>query len=108
MLTSPLRQTGLMPVGRVALPVIDAMVHAVFSREYRLIDAGCEPHGQLDGTYSSHDEAWAEAVQWLEQQRASEDQSVIGLEVSTACGSWRIVRRPSPVLCAWPATSSDA
>ena len=84
------------------------MVHAVFTREYRLIDAGCEPHGHLDGAYSSQDEAWAEAVQWLEQQRVSEDQSVIGLEVSTACGSWRIVRRPSPVLCAWPADSSGS
>jgi hypothetical protein len=79
------------------------MVGSGFRRKYRLINAGCQPHDQLDGTYNSDDEAWAEAVQWLEQHRASEDQSVIGLEVSTGCGSWRILRRPSAVLCAWPA-----
>lgn len=83
------------------------MVGSVFHREYRLIDAGCQPHGQLDGTYGSHDEAWADAVQWLEQQRASEDQSVLGLEVSTACGSWRILRRPSALLCSWPAVTAS-
>lgn len=79
------------------------MVGSVFRREYRLIDGGCQPHGQLDGIYGSDDEAWAEAVHWLEEQRASEDQSVLGLEVSTACGAWRILRRPSALLCAWPA-----
>ena len=84
---SPLRQTETGAVAIVALHLIRAMVHPAFTREYRLINAGCEPHGHLDGTYSSHDEAWAEAVQWLEQQQASEDQSVMGLEVSNACGS---------------------
>ena len=83
------------------------MVSTSFHREYRLIDADFQPHGQLDGTYSSHDEAWAEAVQWLEQLRASEDQAVLGLEVSTACGSWRILRRPSALLCAWPAVQAS-
>ena len=103
---SRLRQTERGAVAIVTLHLTGAMVHPAFTREYRLINAGCEPHGHLDGIYSSHDEAWAEAVQWLEQQQANEDQSVIGLEVSTACGSWRIVRRPSPVLCAWPPNSS--
>ncbi len=84
------------------------MVSTSFHREYRLIDADCQPHGHLDGTYSSHDEAWAEAVQWLEQLRASEDQAVLGLEVSTACGSWRILRRPSALLCAWPAVQASS
>lgn len=79
------------------------MISAAFRREFRLIDARYQPHGHLDETYSSQEEAWADAVQWLQEQRAREDQSVLGVEVSTACGSWRLVQHPSAVLCAWPA-----
>jgi len=34
-------------------------------RSYRLIDGSCEPHRQLDGQYSSLDEAIADAIAWI-------------------------------------------
>ncbi len=34
-------------------------------RSYRLIDGSCEPHLQLDGQYSSLDDAIADAIEWI-------------------------------------------
>ena len=34
-------------------------------RYYRLIDGSCEPHLQLDGQYSSLDDAITDAIEWI-------------------------------------------
>jgi hypothetical protein len=47
---------------------------------YRLIDSGCEPHRQLDGQYTSLEEAIADAIAWVD-------------------GNWRTCRLPGPLLC---------
>ena len=65
------------------------------SRHYRLVDQqGC-PHPVLDDLYDSLDAAWEEARRWWCEQVGSEREPVgIGIEVSTACGSWRTLRHP--------------
>ena len=79
------------------------VVGMTLQRIYRLIDACCEPHQQLDDAYSSLDEAIIDAVAWLEQITAEPQQQWIGVEVCTANGDWRTYRLPMPLLCALPA-----
>jgi hypothetical protein len=64
-------------------------------RHYRLVDQqGC-PHPVLDDLYDSLDAAWDEARQWWREHVGSDREPVgIGIEVSTACGSWRTLRYP--------------
>lgn len=67
---------------------------------YRLIDSGCEPHRQLDGQYSSLDEAIADAIAWVEPlEDPNPTAHMIGVDVSTADGNWRTCRLPGPLLC---------
>jgi hypothetical protein len=67
---------------------------------YRLIDSGCEPHRQLDGRYSSIDEAIADAIAWVEPLAdPNYTDHMIGVDVSTADGNWRTCRLPGPLLC---------
>ena len=67
---------------------------------YRLIDSGCEPHRQLDGQYSSLDEALADAIAWVEPlEDPNPAAHMIGVDVSTADGNWRTCRLPGPLLC---------
>ena len=68
-------------------------------RRYRLIDACCEPHRQLDGLYPSLDEALSEAIAWIEHDEVETQRSLIGVEVSTGSGIWRTCRLPGPLLC---------
>ena len=69
-------------------------------RCYRLIDSGGEPHGQLDGTYSSIEEAIADAIAWVEPFGDHHHASgLIGVDVSTRDGNWRTCRLPAPLLC---------
>lgn len=65
------------------------------SRHYRLVDQqGC-PHPVLDDLYDSLESAWEEACLWWREQCSSERGPIgIGIEVSTACGSWRTLRHP--------------
>jgi hypothetical protein len=79
------------------------VVGMALQRIYRLIDACCEPHQQLDDCYSSLDEAITDAVAWLEQITAEPQQLLIGVEVCAANGDWRTYRLPMPLLCALPA-----
>jgi hypothetical protein len=70
------------------------------SCSYRLIDSGCEPHRQLDGQYSSLDEAIADAIAWVEPlDDPNPAAHMIGVDVSTADGNWRTCRLPGPLLC---------
>jgi|688.fasta_scaffold26469_9 hypothetical protein len=64
-------------------------------RHYRLVDQqGC-PHPVLDDLYDSLDAAWDEARQWWREHVGADREPVgIGIEVSTACGSWRTLRYP--------------
>jgi hypothetical protein len=72
----------------------------VSQRCYRLIDSGGEPHGQLDGKYSSIDEAIADAIAWVEPFGDHHHASgLIGVDVSTRDGNWRTCRLPAPLLC---------
>lgn len=71
-------------------------------RTYRLIDCFCQPHPHLDGHYPSLDEAWNDAVGWLESQGPAAGSCWIGLEVSTANGDWRTIRLPDVLLCPLP------
>ncbi|MEB3184274.1 MAG: hypothetical protein VKM97_00145 [Cyanobacteriota bacterium] len=72
-------------------------------RCYRLIDSGCQPHQQLDGQYSSIDEAIADAIAWVEPLvDSNHPASQIGVEVSTVSGDWRTCRLPGPLLCPLP------
>jgi hypothetical protein len=67
---------------------------------YRLIDSGCEPHHQLDGYYSSLDEAIADAIAWVEPiVDPGSTVPVIGVDVSTGDGNWRTCRLPGLLLC---------
>ena len=75
---------------------------ATTNRAYRLIDARGLPHPQLDGNYSSMDEAWADAINWLQTQGGGATSHGIGIEVSTPCGSWRTIHQPEVLLCSWP------
>jgi hypothetical protein len=49
----------------------------------------------LDDLYDSLDAAWDEARQWWREHVGADREPVgIGIEVSTACGSWRTLRYP--------------
>ena len=73
------------------------------TRCYRLIDSGCQPHQQLDGQYSSIEEAITEAIAWLEPlDDGLHHSALIGVEVSTSSGDWRTCRLPAPLLCPLP------
>jgi len=71
-------------------------------RAYRLIDALCQPHPQLDGLYETVEEALRDAIAWLEGLGPDADGALIGLEVSTQAGPWRTIRLPSSLLCPLP------
>ena len=59
-------------------------------RFYRLIDAGWEPHRELDAHYSSLDDALADAIAWVEAiTESNHHAALIGVEVSTTQGGWR-------------------
>ena len=73
---------------------------SIRNRSYRLIDGFCEPHRQLDGCYSSLDEALAEAIHWLQQRPDQCAEQLIGVEVSSANDDWRTCRLPAALLCA--------
>lgn len=64
-------------------------------RFYRLVDPeGC-PHPVLDDLYDSLDAAWAEALDWWNEQFGPQPGPMnIGVEVSTGSGSWRTLRHP--------------
>ena len=84
------------------LPGHDTYLSGPPSRAYRLIDSSCQPHPQLDGHYTSPDEAWIEAVGWLESLGPAAGNCWIGMEVSTASGDWRTIRLPDLLLCPLP------
>lgn len=63
-------------------------------RVYRLVDQGGNPHPVLDDLYDSVEAAWADAVRWWQEQAGPAETMAIGLEVSTATGSWRTLRHP--------------
>ena len=72
-------------------------------RCYRLIDGSCEPHLELDGQYSSLDDAIADAIAWIgELSEPDHPASLIGVEVSSSNGDWRTYRVPAPLLCPLP------
>lgn len=71
-----------------------------FGSRYRLIDSGCEPHRQLDGQYTSLEEAIADAIAWVEPlMDFSNAAHLIGVDVSTADGNWRTCRLPGALIC---------
>lgn len=64
-------------------------------RHYRLVDRQGAPHPVLDDLYDSLDAAWSEAINWWQQHMGPGQEPVeIGVEVSTASGSWRTLRHP--------------
>ena len=64
-------------------------------RLYRLVDQQGSPHPVLDDLYDSLDAAWDEARRWWQEHCDHDREPVgIGIEVSTACGSWRTLRYP--------------
>lgn len=69
------------------------------ARVYRLVDACCQPHPQLDGVYESIDEAVHDAIGWLESLEPEGCQNAIGLDVRAANGDWRTIRKPVQLLC---------
>ena len=72
-------------------------------RCYRLIDGSCQPHLQLDGQYSSLDDAIADAIEWIGLfSEPDHPTSWIGVEVSSTNGDWRTCRLPGPLLCPLP------
>ena len=74
-------------------------------KAYRLVDALLRPHPQLDGLYDSIDEAFRDAIAWLESSGAEAATTAIGLDVSTESGQWRTIRLPTLLLCPMPASS---
>ena len=58
-------------------------------RQYRLID----------GAHSSLDEAFSEAIAWLQAVNIDPLMSLIGVEVTAANGDWRTLRLPESLLC---------
>jgi hypothetical protein len=52
--------------------------------------------------YESVEDALADAIGWLESMGPEAEQTCIGLEVSTPCGSWRTIRQPADLLCPLP------
>ena len=85
-----------------SLPGHDRFPSGQASRAYRLIDSFCQPHPQLDWHYTSPDEAWIDAVGWLESLGPAGGSCWIGMEVSTASGDWRTIRLPDLLLCPLP------
>jgi hypothetical protein len=77
-------------------------VPSLSPRAYRLIDALCQPHPQLDGLYDSVEEALRDAIGWLEALGPEAAGARIGLEVSTLAGQWRTIRLPELLLCPLP------
>lgn len=69
------------------------------ARVYRLVDACCQPHPQLDGLYESIDEAVRDAIDWLDSLEPEGCQTAIGLDVRAANGDWRTIRKPAQLLC---------
>ena len=64
-------------------------------RHYRLVDRQGSPHPVLDDLYESVDAAWSEAMAWWQSHMGPGQEPVeIGVEVSTASGSWRTLRHP--------------
>ena len=65
---------------------------------YRLIDHRGAPHPVLDDLYDSLDAAWSDARTWWDHNVCGlsdrGDSMAIGVEVSTASGSWRTLRHP--------------
>ena len=72
------------------------------TRAYRLVDAFLRPHPHLDGLYDSMEEAFGEAIGWLDGLEADAGLASIGLEVRTSNGDWRTIRQPVQLLCPWP------
>jgi hypothetical protein len=72
-----------------------SLQQSVHVRHYRLVDRqGC-PHPVLDDLYESLDAAWSEAIGWWRDHMGPGQEPVeIGVEVSTASGSWRTLRHP--------------
>lgn len=64
------------------------------SRFYRLVDDQGAPHPVLDDLYESLEAAWGEALSWWQESGTAAGPVAIGVEVSTASGSWRTVRHP--------------
>ena len=84
----------------MATPLCSGFLRARGSaREYRLVDACCQPHPQLDGVYESIDEAVRDAIGWLESLEPEGCQTAIGLDVRAANGDWRTIRKPVQLLC---------
>jgi hypothetical protein len=68
---------------------------AAHVRHYRLVDGHGSPHPVLDDLYESLDAAWSEAISWWHDHMGPGQEPVeIGVEVSTASGSWRTLRHP--------------
>ena len=85
-----------MAVDRLILqPLQGSAPASAAPRLYRLVDhRGC-PHPVLDDLYDSLDAAWEEARLWWSEHGGHDCDPVdIGIEVSTACGSWRTLRHP--------------
>ncbi len=59
--------------------------------QYRLIDHRGAPHPVLDDLYDSLEAAWSDA---RSSTIGRVEPMAIGIEVSTASGSWRTVRYP--------------
>ncbi len=64
-------------------------------RRYRLIDAALQPHPHLDDEFASLPEALETAIHWSRLLAFDPIQAAIGVEVSTACGSWRTLQNPT-------------
>ena len=64
-------------------------------RRYRLIDAALQPHPHLDDEFASLPEALETAIHWSHLLAFDPIQASIGVEVSTACGSWRTLQNPT-------------
>ncbi|QPN70041.1 hypothetical protein [Synechococcus sp. CBW1108] len=81
-------------------PTRRSNANQAIERKYRLIDGSCEPHRQLDGQYSSLDEAIADAIAWIgDLSEPDHPASLIGVEVTSGNGDWRTCRVPGPLLC---------
>jgi hypothetical protein len=64
------------------------------NRRFRLVDGQGAPHPVLDDHYDSLEAAWGEAMNWWQESGAASGPVAIGVEVSTASGSWRTLRHP--------------
>ncbi len=64
-------------------------------RRYRLTDAAMQPHPHLDDEFAALPEALKTAIHWSRLLAFDPIQASIGVEVSTACGSWRTLQNPT-------------